>query len=397
MEKVNIKIRFLPNDKNRLGLKQFQILDKELRVVSSKWISENASEENLAPDIYVVRVVLPNGEKFQEIVNVSDGQKKIVRLGESLDSVVLNNINKDDFLVIASGTKPELDAEKGFPNIIGNVFYDQYLSGKTTAFLWSYENGKEEARSIPEFKYSIVDSYGQTIKMKVNKRSVSRFEIRAKSGYSLFVLLPPVGTIVLTIKSMAALIDIENEFDISVRLPNLRAQALLELLNRGEINRAKSLMENFDIAENLLYSKMTDPTSAAVGAYYLLKTRELERLHSWAANLAERFIWLADGPIIYAWQMLLQDGEKCSIEIRKQLLESCKRGYPVFTEGLRLLYEGLVRCSFFFGKDDLEVEKALNDTKRFLASADLSQETTTYRVNNPAESATNLSDRLFLY
>lgn len=397
MEKVNVKIRFLPSDKNRSSLKQFQILDRNLSVVSSEWKTENSSEENLAPDIYVVGVVLPNGQKFQEIINLSPGQSKIVRLKEASNNRFADNSHTADFSVIGSSVKEPQQTYEIYPNKVGSIFYDQYSAGKTTAQLWSYEEGKEDVQSVPEFKHLVMDPLGQTIKLNVKKGFVSRFEIRARSGYSLFVLLPPVGSVSLRIKSMASLVDIENEFDISVDLPNARAQALLELLNRGEINRAKSLMQNFNIAENLLNDKMTDPTSAAVGAYYLLKTRELDRLHGWVYNLAERFKWLADGPIIYAWQLLLQDAENCSSEIREQLLESCDRGHPVFTEGLRLLYEGLVRCSFFFGKDDLKVAEALNKTKRFLESADLSKEITTYRVKDSGGSASNWSDRIFMY
>jgi hypothetical protein len=365
--------------------------------VSSDWKIENALEKDLAPDIYVVRVVFPNGEQLEDIINLKSGETKIVRLRETLRSGSVDNNHTDDFRIIGSSISNSQETYEVFPNKAGSIFYDQYSSGRATAVLWSYEEGEEKIQSVPEFKHLLMDPHGQTIKLNLKNGFVSRFEIKERSGDSLFVLLPPVGRLSLRIKTMASLIEIENEFDISVDLPNVRANALLELLNRGEINRAKSLMQNFDIAENLLNNKMIDPTSAAVGAYYLLKTRELHRLHNWVSNLAVRFKWLADGPIIYAWQMLLEDPENCSSEIREQLLKSCDRGYPIFTEGLRLLYEGLVRCSFFFGKDDLKVAEALNETKKILESADLSKEITTYRVKNPNGSASNLSDRIFLY
>jgi len=64
--------------------------------------------------------------------------------------------------------------------------------------------------------------------------------------------------------------------------------------------------------------------------------------------------------------------------IRDRLIEAVNRGIPVYTEGLRLLYDGLTMLSFEFKQKDEAVEQAFARIKQYMAYADMSQETTTF-------------------
>ena len=76
-----------------------------------------------------------------------------------------------------------------------------------------------------------------------------------------------------------------------------------------------------------LQRKGKDPSGAAIGGYFLLRAEQLDRLHDWTGNLAERFPWLPDGCVIHAWHLLKQE-ESDPKRARKRLLEAEQRGLP---------------------------------------------------------------------
>jgi hypothetical protein len=85
---------------------------------------------------------------------------------------------------------------------------------------------------------------------------------------------------------------------------------------------------------------MGDPYAAAVGAYLLLKLQRFDLMRTWAKNLADRFMELPDGCVIWASQ-LAQERPESLDEIRSYYTMAVQRGLPVYTEGLRLLMDGL--------------------------------------------------------
>lgn len=114
-------------------------------------------------------------------------------------------------------------------------------------------------------------------------------------------------------------------------------------------------------------------------------------MHDWASNLANWFPWLPDGPVIFAWKLILEyskiedeiEDHYISGRIRESLLQAVARGMPVFTVGLRLLYEGLTMCSYKYKEEDEVVEEALKAVRVFLSNTDTSKETTTYLGHYP--------------
>ena len=137
-----------------------------------------------------------------------------------------------------------------------------------------------------------------------------------------------------------------------------------------------------EMAELLLYRKMTDPNAAALGGYFLLRTGELDRLHSWPANLANWMQWMSDGPIIRGWQLMLGAPPRKSETPRGRFLEAVERGLPVYAEGLRLLIDGL-KALRRESPNDTQVATAVEAIGPYSAAADWSEPVLTFTGSHP--------------
>lgn len=140
----------------------------------------------------------------------------------------------------------------------------------------------------------------------------------------------------------ADLMHEQNTLTVSVRVATSEpaADTILGYLQRGDLYSAEAMTEWVDEAEELLLAKKNDPYAATVGAYLLLRLKRFDNLHSWAKNLADGFSFLPDGCIIWAWQMMHQQSPDRS-EIGKYLLQAAERGLPIYSDGLRMLLDGL--------------------------------------------------------
>lgn len=134
----------------------------------------------------------------------------------------------------------------------------------------------------------------------------------------------------------------ERSIVYSVRLESMQpvCYATLNYLRRGDFTAAAAMDEWSDKSEELLFGKMEDPYAAAVGGYLLLKLQRYDLMRTWAKNLADRFAGLPDGCVIWATQLAQQKPENL-VEIRSYYALAVQRGLPVYTEGLRLLMDGL--------------------------------------------------------
>lgn len=173
----------------------------------------------------------------------------------------------------------------------------------------------------------------------------------------------------------------EDPVKVTVSTANQHAETLLGYLSRGAWEDA-SVVSQAVLAEELLYSKRSDPIAAAVGGYYLLRTGDLDRLHTWTENLANWTPWLPDGAVIRAWHLLLESDDNVP-EARNWFVEAVRRGVPVFTEGLRLLYDGLKQLDEEAEGNDGEVREALFKTKKYAAVVDWYEPKTTFRGHAP--------------
>jgi hypothetical protein len=170
--------------------------------------------------------------------------------------------------------------------------------------------------------------------------------------------------------------------DVLVSLGDRRAEATLSYLSMGSLDQARRLGDPLvDRAEEMLAQKGIGPITAAVAGYHLLKASALDGPHEWTRDLAEGFPWLPDGPVIRAWH-LLRRPDPDPAEIRNLLVEAAARGLPLFTLGLRLLYDGL---SLFARSepDDSPAVRALESIRPYAAAANWSALMTTFYGDAP--------------
>jgi hypothetical protein len=163
-------------------------------------------------------------------------------------------------------------------------------------------------------------------------------ELRIKTpDQQLIVRLP--GTLKSITVNSVPLDKGEQIVRVRVRTANQKADTLGSYVARGDINSAAAMTSWADKAEEMLYGKMDDPFAATLGAYLLLRLRKFDLMRGWAKNLADRFKTLTDGKVIWAWQQIYQKGSEG--EIRDYLGQAAFGPLPVFTQGLKLLGDGL--------------------------------------------------------
>lgn len=209
-----------------------------------------------------------------------------------------------------------------------------------------------------------------------------------------FVALPPTQDAMVLVRPTAAPHGFGHPVDVVVSSDDWWMETLLSLLQRGDLSQASRMDDAGHFAEQMLYGKVSNPSRAAVGGYYLLRVRDFGRLHDWANNLANWNDWMPDGAIIHAWQMLEQARSARGSEAKStfapacdRLLEALRRGVPLYTEGLRLLRDGLTM--FANRKEDTErqarAQRALAMVNAYAAAADWSAKVTTFTGARPDE------------
>jgi len=221
---------------------------------------------------------------------------------------------------------------------------------------------------------------------------------------AIMTALPATGATDVVVQPVS-LPDGRPRFKLSVVPVSDDAATLLGYVGRGDVRAVESMAATSErtaellrgdspledeelapndavVAEMLLYRKVADPNSAALGGYHLLRIGELERLHSWPANLANWMSWMSDGPIIRGWQLLHGARPRSGETARRRFLEAVERGLPIYSEGLRLLIDGLKVLSHA-DPDDGELAGAVDSMGMYAAAADWSQPVLTFHAGDP--------------
>lgn len=373
-------------DKSQDIPKKIQVLDEDFNLIDSRWIKGNGTSFELTPGIYVVKLVLSSGKEQEKAIEVKEGGKNKLNFNigtfsprETQEWVYLNKSN--------SGRNPQ--------SLLREKFWDTFFGG-ITGYLWTYnsETNSWQKQPVPELTGVTIDAVGLSFELNTYSDQLHFLQVEGSSIQPLFVSLPPGHQIQCLVKLAAGPEKVVHPLDITVATQNTTAETLLSLITAGRMDNAKTFFSQAEWAEELLYGKMLDPVSAAIGGYFLLKVGELEKMHDWPNNLAEWMPWLPDGAIIHAWQMIRSGNEKMETidKIRARLVAAAERGIPVYTEGLKLLYEGLNLLWYQFGREDIKVENALRKIKRYMEFADMSQETVTFTGESPEQPGFNTSN-----
>jgi hypothetical protein len=168
---------------------------------------------------------------------------------------------------------------------------------------------------------------------------------------------------------------------------DLETEALSHYLLSGDVTMVTELADGvISQAEAALAQKHSNPYGALVGAYSLLLSGDLDRMHDWAERFANWMNWLPDTSVIHAWQILLDDDISDKSLARSRLLEAAARGIPVFRQGLRYLVDGLAQFHDLAEEDqrkDEEVDRMLRFVRTYANVVDWNQRFTTFYGGTP--------------
>lgn len=340
------------------------IRDVELDLLKTEYVQFGDSTYiSLDPGIYVVEAELPSGSRMHEVV----------RLGEDPEPLVMKT----------QDLSPHENHAWAYMNKNARQVPTRSLNQTQYEGAWVQLWRKEDAWKTVESEfggssmwdadgvYYDLESYGGAQVLQVGGPGVPWKCVALPGALSLRVLIRPAA-------------GPEGEvhpLDVIVSTHDTGAEAILSLLDTGAVEDAK-VIENAGAAEQMLYQKIANPSGAAIGGYYLLKSGDLDRLHDWTLNLADWIDWMADGPVIRAWHVLKdarlhgKDRAETYAKAREFLLKAVDRGIPVYTEGLRLLRDGINALSQ--NKDDAEAQAAKAIVDRYTESCDWSAPTTTF-------------------
>lgn len=352
--------------------KEIEVRDSDLKLVTSQWTEPlNSCRFKLDDGVYAVRVNLSSGLNVEKIVSLSGGNEKTINL---------------DLSVIS----PHETHEWAYASQTMNAPSDESLNGSTYSGawlrLWEKTDTGWQVKPINIDKLQTQwDSDGVCYYLTL-PRNLHALQIGGPELTWRFVTLPPHKKLLCLIRPVKSSAPDVHPLEVVVSTQNWTAESLLSLIYNGTIEQAKSMVGNVVDAEELLYNKKQDPVSAAVGGYYLLRVGAMQQFHDWAANLANWMDWMADGPVIRAWQ-LIKEAKGSTIdrsELRKWFLEAVDREFPIYTEGMRLLHEGL-KLLHYNDQGDEEVNRALKRIESYVAALDWGTNTTTFNGIHPAE------------
>lgn len=212
-------------------------------------------------------------------------------------------------------------------------------------------------------------------------------QVRAESE-SRFVALPPSSNTSVLVSTADPAANDEERFRVLVGSGDPSVQALLGFLSVGDFESARVVGE-----DSLLRTRemlLDDPISAAVVGYFLIRVGKFDQMREWTRNLANWFRWLPDGPIIRAWHLMNRPDAKndhrddeIPDDPRDMLLTAAQRGVPFYSDGLRLLYDGL---GLIEQQDDsVSVREALNKIRPYAAATFGRSPVTYFGGTDPAE------------
>ena len=355
--------------------KQIQILGADLSLKETAWVNDNKWEQNMPEGLYVVRLNFSSGTQMEQVVEL--GADKTTTTVFDIDEL---------------GAKQTVDWRYFIKsNAVANIQSTEFRNDQKPVFLqnisgrrWRRGINGWQAFDIEQMQDQLITAEGTNYQLSTSAM-LEMLELRTPGRDSIFVCLPPQHTLDILITAGEGPLSKVPDLDVCITTTNYKAQSLISLISAGDINKARTLITAKE-AEQLLFQKMADPASAAIGGYFLLKTGDLELMHDWAKNLANRFEWFPDGLVLHAWQLIQDKSQADGIPnntIKKLLLEAVRRGVPVYTEGLRLLYEGINMIAFEEEHSDLEVSSACTLVRKYVDAADMGRDTTTFIGSAP--------------
>jgi hypothetical protein len=210
-------------------------------------------------------------------------------------------------------------------------------------------------------------------------------EMNGHQSGSKITLLPPGDFLFCWLNISSRDNRLENPIEITVATDNLMAEAMLTQLTQGPISEATAVW-SIEEAISIFTSEYEHFTELAAAGYYLVRSGIT--VDDLKHNLEYKLRWIPDMCVIYAW-MQYKDASNLNL-FHDFLIEAVDNGLPVYTEGLRLLYEGLEMLASSRATRNRKVTRALSLVRQYVEKIDWSQETTTlidYSLGNEEDGA----------
>jgi len=353
---------------------QVKIADENLNTIETRWShSDKAQIFPLDPGIYVVSATAPSSDYVQRVIKLDSNQ--------TMDCLLpVYRISKHESHEWAHLTN-KLRAP-GIELFEHNMLNDAWIR------LWHRDGGLFQVELDVNNKLHPVDQNEDGVIYEISNLSREAWCLQVggpKVSWKCVAIPPTMNAKVLVQPSTT---PGAHPLNLVVSSGNIALDGLLALLQRGEIQEAIELERQPELAERFLFEKYSNPASAAIGGYYLLRINDLPRLHGWPNNLARDFQWMVDGAIIHAWQIIAEYRKEnrdsgTLDDARSRLLQAVERGFPIYTEGLRLLRDGLFLFDNLAKGRDKAVRSALQRVGGYIAAVDWTAPTLTFVGETP--------------
>jgi len=350
--------------------KLIELKDNTLKTVSSFWTKEGTNKlPSLKMGLYVLSLKLSTGKEYQQVVDISNADPKQVTF--YVRTTVQKRFRSSEVL-----------PEPYFRQSKGNMVLDTRAErNKPAAQLYKLilDNGIWDPLFLQNFTAQDLSNTMISYQFTTNDRP-SAIRVDFEGLQSKMIICPPNQNLKLTFKKSIGPEEMVHPWNVYIRTDNEKAEALLDLISSGAIGEVGNLW-NPDEDGNMRDMKKEDYAPAVIGGYYSLKSMPYERLHNWAKNLADWHSFIPDGNVIYAW-ILIADPVN-NVEIRRRLLAAESSGIPIYTQGLRLLQDGLSQLSSLYTSGDKEIEAALKQINHYCRHVDWTQRLSTFNGLNP--------------
>jgi hypothetical protein len=351
----------------------------------------------VVPGRYRITARLPSGEVLAERVTAVAGTETLVEFGPLPSPHEW--LEFECFLGIADRAGSE-----GEPS--GPALTD--LPG-TWLRIWRRRAGVWEL--TPRYGWQDQDNWTALYQVDPDESGILRFlQVGGLSIPWRLVALPPTP-VPLSVLIRSSRLPTEANGGLAVKLTtwDRDAESLLRYEELGAMDSADAISSGFieaeqrrlqvDLSEDALEraeeyarTKIVNPSRAAIGFYYLLRTMALERLHEWPNNFANWIGWLPDAAVIHASQVLRSSPIDLDLA-RRRLADAARLAPPVYTEGLRLLFEALHVLRADPGLTDraqAEVGAALARVTPYAEACDWTEAITTFLGTHPEEPSLKL-------
>lgn len=206
--------------------------------------------------------------------------------------------------------------------------------------IWQFDQGKWHQMPINPLM-----QYKNDVARQMDLDLVAKPHLLQVGGPSVpwrFIALPSSGPCRILLTPNDSKDPRADPLKIVVTSFRTSAETLLEFLARDAVRAANTMVSSVEMAISLFEEKFHDPLAALIGAYYLLRIEDWDRVPlRWWQNLSGNFSWIPDTAIVHCVRLLRAGLEDEIARVKAiTLFKACvDRGWPVYEEGLQLLQE----------------------------------------------------------